>query len=569
VNKKLLSLLVVVVVLASATLCVAQETKPVVTVSFSGYDALRADAKYLGQIVEKPELAQALEGIVTLSTQGKGLQGLDAARPWGAVVYSKGEEFSVAVLLPTTDIKALAETLGSLNFPATEQGDGTYEVQTPLKPLVMKEQNGWALLADQAETLEILPDDPMTLLNPLAGKYDLGVMAHVANLPDAVRQMIIAQIGMGAAMGMQQQPGESDEQYTLRRAMTERSIQQLTTLMNELDRFLLGISVDAEAGTGVLDVAVSAKEGTKTAEQFALLKDTKTDFAGFDQPEAAVSALWSSKMTEQDVEQLKTLLDGVQASAAEELAKQPLGDEEMVVAKELMTELFAVLEENIDARVAEGGAVVQLGPDQLTVVAGTHVADGPRIETLIKQFVDQLVKEQPGAEDHVHLDAETHEGVNMHMLSVPTEEMDEGAEVMQKLVGTQLDLIVGIGPKSLYLAAGRDAASNLKQVIDASKAAPGKAVTPVKIHVALEPIINTVAAVGEDESARQIAGKLSELLSQSEGKDQVKIETRPIPNGSMTRITLDEGVLRLIGSGALMAQQMMGAGGPPADMDGF
>ncbi len=572
-NRRLLSLLVLALLVVSSSLCPAQEAKPVVTVLFSGYDALQTDVGYVGQLLGRAELVEALEGVVALGTQGKGLQGLDPKRPWGAVVYSKGAEFPVAVFLPTTDMKALVGTLGALNVEATDQGDGTYQVVTPMQPMVMKEHNGWALLADSAETLSAVPDDPATLLGPLAGKYDLGMTAHVANLPEDMRQMIIAQIGMGAEMGMQQQFDESDEQYALRKAMTERSIEQLTTMVNELDRFLLGISVDAEKSEAVVDVAVSAKAGTKTADQFAQLKDTTTNFAGFDQSDAAVSALVSSEMTDEDVAQLKVVLNGVKASAEEELDKQELGEEEMAVAKKLMDDLFDVLEENVENKVTDGGMIAKLGPDRMTLVAGMQVADGPKIEQLVKQLVEQLVKDQPQAADHINLDAETHSGVNMHVVSIPTVEMEEGAEPMQKLVGNTLDLIVGIGPKSLYLAAGRDAASELKQVIDASAAAPDKTVSPAKVTVALGPIVKMVAELADDESAKQMAGMLELTLSQSPDKDRVKIETRPIPNGSMTRVTLEEGVLRLIGSGVLMAQQMMmdfnGGPGGPGGFDDF
>ncbi len=560
-KKKLLSLLVLVLLSAIGSLGLAQDAKPVAAISFSGFEALRADVRYLGALMGQPDLAAAMDGLITIGTEGKGLQGLDTKRPWGAVVFSHEEEFSFAVFLPTTDLQALADTLGVLDIRATDQGDGTYEVLTPLLPMVMMERNGWAIMADQAKTFDSLPDDPTTLLGPLVGKYDLGLMAHVANLPDGVRQMVLAQISMGAAMGMQQQPDESDEQYAFRRNMTERSIQQLTTMLNELDRFMLGISVDGEAAAGMIEVAVSAKEGTKTAEQFALLKGTQTNFAGFDQPEAAMSAIASARLTDDDVEQYKSLLEGVQAAATEDLLKQDLSDAEMTLAKRLIVELFAMLEDNIEAKLVDGGMVVKLGPDQLTAVVGMHVTDGPKIEGLVKEFVEQLLKDEPAASDHVKLDAETHAGVNLHMVSVPTEAMDEAAEQMRKLVGAQMNVVVGIGPNSIYLAAGRDAVVELKQVIDASQAEPGKAVSPTRVHVALGPIVKMLAELAEEDSVREMAGMMALNLSQSPGKDRVTVETRPIPNGSVTRITLEEGVLRLIGTGAIMAQQMAGPGG--------
>ncbi|MDZ7617580.1 MAG: hypothetical protein U1E05_11280, partial [Patescibacteria group bacterium] len=438
---------------------------------------------------------------------------------------------------------------------------GTYEVQSPMQPLVMKERNGWALLADKVETLANLPDDPTKLLGALSGKYDLGVMAHVANLPEGVRQMIVGQMEMGAAMGMQQQPDESEEQYAFRKAMTDRSIQQVKTMMDELDQFMLGIKIDGETGAGTIDIAVSAKEGTALAEQFAQVQKTTTNFAGFDQADATISGVWSSKMTEEDAAQFKMLLGGMKSAAAEELGKQNLSDEDLAVAKPLMAGLFEVLEENIDAKTADGGMVAKLGPDQLSFVAGGAVADGAKIESLVKQFVAQLVKDNPAAEDHLKLDSETHEGVTLHVLAVPVEAMEDGADVMRKLVGDQLDVVVGIGEKSAYIAAGRSAVSELKQVIDASKAAPGKAVSPMKMSVALAPIVDMVAELAEDDSAKEMAGLLKASLSQSPGKDHVKIETRPIPLGSMTRITLEEGVLRVISAAGMMAQQASGGSG--------
>jgi hypothetical protein len=116
----------------------------------------------------------------------------------------------------------------------------------------------------------------------------------------------------------------------------------------------------------------------------------------------------------------------------------------------------------------------------------------------------------------------------------------------------------------------------LKQVIDASKAEPGKSISPGRLTIALGPILETVAALADDESAQQIAMMLSQTMAQSPGKDHVKIESRSIPNGSMTRITLEEGVLRLIGTAAMLGQQMMapggpmpGPGGPPPGPDPF
>ena len=58
-KKSLLSMLAVALLLGSAYLCPAQsEMKPVVTVSFSGYDKLMTDIGTIGRLGGNPDLGQ-------------------------------------------------------------------------------------------------------------------------------------------------------------------------------------------------------------------------------------------------------------------------------------------------------------------------------------------------------------------------------------------------------------------------------------------------------------------------------------------------------------------------------
>ena len=56
--------------------------KPVVTVSFSGYDKLMGNIGAIGRLGGNPDLGKGLEMVVQMVTQGSGLAGLDTKRPW-------------------------------------------------------------------------------------------------------------------------------------------------------------------------------------------------------------------------------------------------------------------------------------------------------------------------------------------------------------------------------------------------------------------------------------------------------------------------------------------------------
>ena len=92
--KKLLLPFVILAVLLGATDTWAKPAKPVVVTSFAGYDALMNDVKFLGKLSDTPELAITVDFVVKMATKGKGLAGLDTARPWGGTSMPSSGRFS-------------------------------------------------------------------------------------------------------------------------------------------------------------------------------------------------------------------------------------------------------------------------------------------------------------------------------------------------------------------------------------------------------------------------------------------------------------------------------------------
>ena len=162
------------------------------------------------------------------------------------------------------------------------------------------------------------------------------------------------------------------------------------------------------------------------------------------------------------------------------------------------------------------------------------------MENALKKFAKLAEKEPnfPG----IKFDADKHAGVRFHTTSIPVPK-DEG---ISKVLGDKLDVAVGIGAKSVYLAVGTD---SLKLVKDADRQVegPGRAsqLPPFQLNVSLAPIFQFAAAM-QDEDASPELKTMAEVLAKSGGKDKVTLVVLPDKSKLTIRLEAQEGVLRLL-----------------------
>jgi hypothetical protein len=558
----LLSMLTVAVLLGAANLYPAQsEMKPLVTVSFSGYDKLFANIGMIGKLGGNPDLGKNLDMMLKMMTQGKGLAGLDTKQPWGAVLLTNGQEALVGYgFLPVTDLKQLME-LAKANpqlAAAIKEDGGVYEIQTGGPALFATQKGKWAVFAKDKEGLGKAPADPLKLFGDLPAKYDLAVRATVKNLPQTLREQYIALVQAGIEAGMQKMPGESDDDFAVRSNVAKQAMQQMTTAVNELDEVLLGWNVDQSTSSTYIDLEAIAQKGTKLADQFAQMKPGKTNFAGFLSPKAAVSGIWTGTLSDADVAQAKIALADARKRTVKELENQGLSEDEVKLAAQLLGDMFDVLQKTVESKQVDGGLMLMLDPAALTLVAGGTIADGVKLEKVAKQLVEEIKKSDPEAAKSIKLNAETYQGIRFHTFSMPTPD-----KAMVPFVGDTLDVVVGIADDKVLVAVGRDAAKTLKQVIDGSKAAAGKEVPPMRLTVAATPIAKFAAKAAEEDSVKAMAAMVVGVLEKAGGKDHVTITATPIAKGIRVRLEVEQGLLKLLGSmGGMMGMESGAMGGP-------
>jgi hypothetical protein len=569
VRKVLLAALAVALVGRAAALCPAQTAagtaKPVLTVSVAGYNAIGAQADKIGKLIGQADVVKMFEANVPPPV----LKAIDKSKPWGLVVMSTGAEKTpmelaqgIFAFLPVTDVPAILALLpGPDGKPAAPGPDGVYTVPLPNGPPVsILPKGGWAFVAPYPNVLKSVPADPTTLLGGLPKKYLVAVQASVKNVPAGFRKQFVAQLQQQASAEMKQNPGETLDQFAIRTGVAKQMIDQVVTAANDLDEMLLGLGADAGTGATYFDLEITAQSGTKTAQQFARLKDAKSSFSGLVVPGAAMTALVTQTLDDNDVKQAKTSFGVVRTQVANNLEQSGLPKEQIQLAKQVVEDLFQVLEKTIEKKQLDCGAVLLLDPGALTAVAGATVAEGAKLEKAVKQVVTEASKEQPMIADMVKLDVEKHQGVNFHTVTIPMND-PEGAKVF----GKSVVIVAGIGPDTAYVGVGSNAIKTIKQAIDKSKTPVS--VPPAQIVVTLGPIVKFAEAVAPGPP-QQMAAAIGKVLAQSPGKDHISITVKAIPNGESMRLSVEEGVIKAGAAGVGQMMPMMGGGMPPGGPGG-
>lgn len=541
---------------AAAPLAAAaqQNSNQVALITVSSYDEIKTDVGFIGRLGGQPDLGNNMEFMLGFLTGGQGLAGLDKSKPIGVAVYADGGEISAKALIPVTDMDALIGLLGNWGIVAEEDADGVKVLTAPGQTLYAKETDGWAVVSVSHDGAESGAADAEEMINTLAGTYDIGARVFVQNIPDEYRNLAIDQLRAGMEQGLIQNPNESDQQYQMRKAMAQAQVEQFSQLLEDADQLTFGWSVDGREERTFLDFEMTAAAGSKLANQMAEYRNLTTDYAGFYQPDAAATMTFAGKMTQEDIDQVAQMFDGLRTQVMQQIEQEAdLPDEQSrEVVKSAVNDLLDALLATIKEGKIDGGAVLNMSPDALTFVAGGLVGDPAKVESGLKKL--EALAEQDENFPGISWNADSHGDINFHTIAVPVPD-----EQARQLVGDTMEIAVGTGGKSVYFAVGRDAVARTKEIIDASRANTGRQVPPFELTASLGKILGTVAKIDPNPVVTRVAEMLE---SEAEGRDHVKIVEHIVDNGVKVRIELEEGVLRAIGAAVEEGQKAaQGAGG--------
>ncbi len=526
----------------------AQNVKPVLVLSISSVEDTLADIVYITKAAGAEEV-----GRIAMFSGQVYTNGLDKKKPIGMYVAPKtgGGDFVPVAFIPVSDLKTFLATFKEQIGEPKDAGDGVNEISTNGQSIYFKEKTGWAFISNAKENLASLPEDPAALLGSLPKEYTIAVKANVANVPDVLKKLAVDTIKEGFEQQLQNNPrgGANDELFE---KMQRNQLEALVKMVDELDEIMFGIAIDGPGKRTYLDLNITAREGTNLAKQYALLADAKSSFAGFLLPNAAATLNLTSTMAKEDIDQAVSMLKGVRTNAIKEIDNDPnLDANKRGAAKEVLGSLMDSFIKTVEGGKIDGGAVLMLDAKTVDFAAGGLVANGKEIEDSFKRLIE-LAKNEPDFPT-VKLNSGSHGGITFHSITAP---IPDGEPEAREILGDKVNVILGTGPKAVYIAFGKNAESLLKQVIDKSAQDGSKSVPPLQLNVALLPILKFAASV---DANNPVVGEMLKVLEKS-GKDKINIISQPIKNGGNVRIQVEDGVLQIIGAGAQQARGLIPGG---------
>lgn len=547
------------VAVASTTMARADDVKPVAVVSLSGYDNVMSDIALAGELSGQPHLGVVAEGLVVVATKGQGLEGLDKTRPWGVLIGTDGAHIGGCAFVPVSDLDKLMDVAKAWGGDRIQKhDDGTYEIQTHHKPLFVQETHkGWAFIVDNREILGHVPENPAKFLAGLNQRYDVAVRVYVANVPQEHREKFRAMMEKRFEK-MAERRAEKHGQgchCPMNEEMAAHMRKQMKETADDIDHVTVGWRLDNDLKQGVLEMAVDAKKGTKTAEHFAKLGAMRTEFGGFTLPEAAISGRITSVCDAPPAEHLDKGVEKMREHIHAKIEGKGKSEEEAKAAKEIVDTLLDVMKRTAASGRNDGAMAVALEDDALAMIAGRYVADGPKLESAVKMAVEQISKKHPECVEKIlQLDANRYRGVNLHVATIPITDKCPRKEQAVEAVGENLTIVLGFGPKAVYLAAGRDAMRSLLYAIADSQESRRWTVPPMEFTMDLEEIVEFAEDFGpccankDAEKFGAALKKANAALEKAQGRDDVRVVVSPTRQGMKMRMELDEGVLRVMSS---------------------
>jgi hypothetical protein len=358
--------------------------------------------------------------------------------------------------------------------------------------------------------------------------------------------MALSQIEMGLAQGLENAQNDDDREFN--KQWGEMSMTQMRRIFNEIDHFTVGWNIDASAKGIFVDGMLVPVADTGMARQAAMIqKGVTSEFSGFLMSGASAVGLTSSGISPEDIDANVKMLQLLQGRAEKEIDNDAgLDANSRVTAKELIAQVFDVLVTTVKEGKMDYGAALVLQGKALNFAGGVHVADGKKLEAAFAKLVD-LAKNEPDFPE-VKLNAGTHGDVTLHQLSGPVPDPDA-----QKVFGDKYQLTLGIGAKQLFIAFGAQGEELLKKGIDDSKAKLAQVNPPGQMNFYLKPILAFAAAM--DDSGNPALQTIASNLQQAQaGSDEITIVSTGENGGVRSRISIKEGVLKLIGE-AIRASQ--------------
>jgi hypothetical protein len=372
--------------LCGASAAQAPKGPPTVEVRLRSVNDLFDKAEYVAGLAGQDEVVKQVKGIVKQwSADGKGIEGVDPARPFGLTATLTADVIGspILVLVPVADQdRFLAMLKDRLNLAPEKGADGTYTIPVPVvNDLHLRFANGYVYVARSAKDL-----DPKTLQDPKAffGKDDGAVgsvLVRFDTIPKELVQFVTGQLELALA---EQKRKLGDNPTAGEKAafefVSEVVAGGIKTFVEEAKDLRAKVFVDPKADELSAELSLTAKPGTTLAKNIAALGGKTSLPAGIVGAKGSVARFSAKGGLPDDIKaSLGKLVDAAgDALVADAPAEQ----------KELARRVVRTVAPTLKAGEVDAAAALT-GPDakgRYAVVVALGVKGGKEIEALAKDL---------------------------------------------------------------------------------------------------------------------------------------------------------------------------------------
>ncbi|MDO5113997.1 MAG: hypothetical protein Q4E67_06440, partial [Planctomycetia bacterium] len=222
-------------------------------------------------------------------------------------------------------------------------------------------------------------------------------------------------------------------------------------------------------------------------------------------------------------------------------------------------EILKPLESLCDQEEIQSGFGIRFEPKNTNAVLAFSAKDPALVETVFQKLV-ALAKEKAGdkfKEEWVKYDVQTLQEIRFHQLKltlddilawIPEEDAptEEELAAFQEVAGDSWEFVLGMGKDSVYLAIGNQPIPLIEQTLTpAEKAYP--AYISISLYQIFDYYAHTLPQDGTGAKVNSLMQIMKEILAACEA-NQCIICSEYTENGICSKVILEEGVTRLIGS---------------------
>ena len=480
--------------------------------------------------------------------------GIDREKASGAFLFFEGDDPTPKwlAMVAVDDADKVLDQVA--NFADVDEGDD-FIIITPDSgdEILIKESDGYFLISDDEKMFERAPASPGEELMAAAGDQNLVVRVFGQRVPQELRERGIELINEGFT-GQMEELGNMDE------SVIDAQMEQMESLINETDEVMLSYKIDKETNLLTSKFSLTALKGSEIAKRVAVLSPPgESAFTGFLNSDSALDFNLRYQLHEDDIKLYTSLIDSTREQLIDEIdADGEFSDEELATIKSASSNIADSFKATLEGKLLDSGGVLMMDETSFNFVAGGTMAETAKFEEAVKSLVD-LAESKADGMMKAKLNSGTYDDITLHTLNFTIPDDEEEA---RKAFGSQLDVVLGVSPDKIYIAAGQDPLKTLTDAIEASKKPTPSKYGQLLYNVRVAPILKFASGIVGEEALVDMAKTLEDNKT-----GRITLWSKPIPNGVETTIEVQDGILALIKEGFDAYQQ--GAFQDNDDMDEF